>query len=562
MGISTKKQVWRLQELLYERAHSDAIHLACGASKTILKYAEDFEASLPESFQVVKKSKLYQEINNSDIILYGDFHTLRQSQKGLLRIMRDLVSNHKQIVLGLETFRATDQDHLDKYMNGELNEPEFLEKVLYDQNWGFPWSNYKLLLDFAQQNKIKVLGINSENAGSDTIQHRDEIAASVLIKEATDNPKAVLIALIGEYHLADTKLPQEIEKVGTRQKVLKIVTNIDHYFFELQKEGLTSSTQYLKLKDDLFCIMNSPPWIKWQSYTIWEESKEIFDEGSDNFNLSTIDSIAEYNESGYDIDYHFFSLCKDLLNFLGIELSDSEVGKFYIVENAGHPAVINNQIQSLRSKVEVIRSAIDGTYFDSESQTVYATSVSLNGMAESAGQFVYHLTSGFNERNGDEVEQFYRRVLKFAIGMLTSRVFNPRRKCSNIASAKSFVKSTKNKKMNSLGTHKRTVAQGVIKHHEWMLRNMVYESIRYPLRTVYKDDIATSYSISRYIGLVLGFDLYTYIVMNGAAHSIMKKLFLSEVPDKKMVWETVRYMYEITFLRQLDPKGSKMKKIS
>jgi uncharacterized iron-regulated protein len=41
---------------------------------------------------------------------------------------------------------------------GEIDEHEF-EKIFYD-NWGFSWENYRVIFDYARENRVPLIGLN------------------------------------------------------------------------------------------------------------------------------------------------------------------------------------------------------------------------------------------------------------------------------------------------------------------------------------------------------------------------------------------------------------------
>src|SRR5690606_9916573 len=78
------KQLRQLQKDLYDKAYAEAHTVVAGTSRAILAYSDQFEASLPVTFERSTLTHLIETLRKRDFLLYGDFHTLRQSQRGLL----------------------------------------------------------------------------------------------------------------------------------------------------------------------------------------------------------------------------------------------------------------------------------------------------------------------------------------------------------------------------------------------------------------------------------------------------------------------------------------------
>ena len=378
------EQLRKLQKNLYDKAYAEAHTIVAGStSRSILAYSAKFEKSLPQRFHRSSLHQIHEAIRQSKFIIYGDFHTLRQSQRGLLRLMRSYAERQKtrKFVIALEMFKAIDQDYLDAYIAGALDEQEFLKSVNYDAEWGFPWQNFKMILDFARQSKMPVIGINSDNGGRDGLGQRDQFAAKRLLEAAERYPNHRIFCMIGEYHLADAHLPLSLEKELKRRqfpnKTLRILNNIDRYYFGLQQKSPSAPTEYLRLKKNLYCIMNSPPWMKWHSFSIWEELRSsglpaIADQEPDidqDFDLHT--------EDAFDVDYQFLTFVKNLASFMQIPIDDSDIEAFHIHYSADADflreinAAIEDDVAEASRIIE--RASSDGMHFLSKSRTVLLT---------------------------------------------------------------------------------------------------------------------------------------------------------------------------------------------
>lgn len=192
MPSEAKAQLINLQQTLYQKAFKDAHALASGVSRSLLAYSQRFEKSLPNSFERTDLRELLKSIFASNIVLYGDFHTLRQSQRGLVRLLRavhDKPIKGRTFALALEAFRADDQRHIDAYLRGTLDEAQFLRKTDYHKNWGFPWANFKMLFDTAREYGMAVLAINSEQSGRGSLRKRDDYAARSSSSVVVSTPK-------------------------------------------------------------------------------------------------------------------------------------------------------------------------------------------------------------------------------------------------------------------------------------------------------------------------------------------------------------------------------------
>ena len=84
------------------------------------RYEAAYNASIPTSSAPVPLDTLFQTLVDKAIVLVGDFHTLHQSRRSFLRLLRRTASqNH--ILIGLEYVEARHQEFVDQYLADELS---------------------------------------------------------------------------------------------------------------------------------------------------------------------------------------------------------------------------------------------------------------------------------------------------------------------------------------------------------------------------------------------------------------------------------------------------------
>jgi uncharacterized iron-regulated protein len=557
MPKAAQLQLESLQRTLYKKAYAEAHALSAGINRRIVKYSGEFEASLPLDFQKSSLKELTDSFKHPSIVLYGDFHTLKQSQKGLVRILRSYLDRKPdaKIVIAMEAFKARDQRKVNQYLNGELSEDEFLNAINYQQEWGFPWWNFRLVTEFAREHNMPIVAINTDNAGKDILKKRDEFAAKILCDTIKKHPQAMVVCLIGEYHLADAHLPSALEKVMKERKtitpVTRIVTNIDHYYFKLHDGQRQKPTEYLKLKSNMFCVMNSPPWIKWQSYAIWQEMRALQQESMMFIGDEDDDDINDlYTEESLDIEHQIQGLAKHLAEFLGMKMKDSFRDHFDVYDRDEHSfakRLKDSGIYETKDTERILeRASLDGVYYSPDVNAVLLTDISMNNLSEVSSQYLYSCASKFRESADSEEEAFYRRVLKYASGMLGSKILNPRRKCPDIKSFEDFIKHQTRKRLIGHARTKREVAKSVVKHHEFLAKAVVNPQISYKNipKSIYKTDRESYYDVSRSIGYLLGQQLYQKTVTGKIQSDVIRLFFESSLKTKNAVWNYFLNTYQ------------------
>ena len=563
MTSQAQKQLSLLQRTLYEKAFEEAHSVMAGGSPRILEYAERFEDGLPTEFLRAGLKDVLESLRAPSIVMYGDFHTLKQSQKGLVRLIRSYIERFGKtnLVLALESFRASDQPVLDQYMDARISDQEFLSRTNYHRNWGFSWTHYKMVLDCAKEHGIPVVGINSRNGGKDYLAFRDQFAARKLVATAKKYEKSTILCMIGESHLADQHLPhyldEELQRCQVTRETARILTNVDKYYFKLQAMSPHLNTEYLKIKDNLFCIINTPPWMKWQSYALWEEMRSL--EGSYSLKLDdendADDDDMDYTEETFDLDYQFFTVVKNLANFLGVTVQESALSGFNIYcsnELDFDEAIEREGLEDPKALSSILeRISLDGVYFLTKTRTILLADFSMNNIAEAASRFLHSILCHAPETSENVSEAFTRRVLDFAVGMVGSKVLNPRRKCPDLAAFRSFAEHNRRRRLHGYAKTKREIAKAVVDYHGWIATCSFDEGTPAPKlpRSFTGLDSRSDYELSRAIGMMLGLKLYKKTIAGQLPSNSIKLLFENSPTNWTQLWEAFSRLYHSVLIK-------------
>ncbi|HPF52992.1 MAG TPA: ChaN family lipoprotein, partial [Draconibacterium sp.] len=101
----------------------------------------------------VKYEKMLKQIEDADIVLFGELHDNPISHWLELELTKDLfASKGENLVLGAEMFERDNQLILDEYMSGEISQRNFEDEARLWPNYK---TDYKPLVEFAKENKIR-----------------------------------------------------------------------------------------------------------------------------------------------------------------------------------------------------------------------------------------------------------------------------------------------------------------------------------------------------------------------------------------------------------------------
>ncbi len=98
--------------------------------------------------------------SNAKVFFVGEIHDQFAHHYNQLNFIKELHRKYGKIAIGMEMFQKPFQSVLDDYIAGDINEIEMLEKTEYFDRWRFDFKLYKPILDYAKENKIKIIALN------------------------------------------------------------------------------------------------------------------------------------------------------------------------------------------------------------------------------------------------------------------------------------------------------------------------------------------------------------------------------------------------------------------
>ena len=113
----------------------------------------------------VSFSDLSPFIDCSGILYVGETHANKASHQVQLKALKACYEKFQgTIAIGMEMFTRPYQPFLDHWIAGEIDEDKFLEDTQWDTEWGYDYTLYKDILDFAREKKIPVVALNAPRA--------------------------------------------------------------------------------------------------------------------------------------------------------------------------------------------------------------------------------------------------------------------------------------------------------------------------------------------------------------------------------------------------------------
>ncbi len=103
-------------------------------------------------------SSMLTDISKVNVIYVGESHDNRSHHEVQLDMIRSLHEKGHSLAIGLEMFTNRDQVYLDRWVEGKIDEKDFIEA--FYRNWGIGWGIYKNIFYYAKNKKIPLIGLN------------------------------------------------------------------------------------------------------------------------------------------------------------------------------------------------------------------------------------------------------------------------------------------------------------------------------------------------------------------------------------------------------------------
>ncbi|RZA17444.1 MAG: hypothetical protein EOP10_22755 [Proteobacteria bacterium] len=486
---------------LQESVLSGIKHFHGKANPAIASYAARFQKSLPKDFRHVTQRRLIDQAQNADVVLFGDFHTLAESQRAFFEVLRMTYEQNpsRPITVALEIFAAADQTNIDEYLSGRLPEEYFLKRIDYHNKWGFPWENYRPIVEFCARYKLPIVGINHQTDQKDRLAKRDVFAAQIIDSIHAAQSQALIFCLIGEYHLADEHLPSRLKD----KRVLRVVNNVDEYSLPFMDEPI-ASFEAVEIQPNFFCVLNTSPWLKWHSLALWEELHGLTE---DSFYGGESDGFASED---FDVEYQLLFILKTLNEFMGLGISASQLSfDIYLKPDRATFSYLRGKFSLSRQSLESAERKLnqDGYCYLPKSKAILLLDFSMNHLLEVAGFILMECISEGLKKSF----AFSDRVRYQMAGTVCGLLLNPRRSVFTVERVEIEWKATQRKRL--LGESRK-------QREAYKLVRGFYEDDFSCLDKVSKaleeKDKDCNYLVSRIFGETLGAQLFSFLIRSDA----------------------------------------------
>lgn len=402
-----------LQNKLFKNISSDLRSKLKEPSKSLQRYQREYERDFKQ-MRLSQYSQLVQNMNRADIVLIGDFHSLRQSQRLLLKLLRDPRVRPPTSV-GFEVLPPEQEASVNRLPSlskrARLN---LQESLAIETDFGSSFTNYEEVFETLSEKQIQIFGIKTK---STQLKSRDQFAAERISQ--FEGPTWILA---GEFHCSSTHLPLEIHKINKKLKICVVHQNVDRLHLQyLNKMTLARDLvleKHFSSHLKMFCVLHTPLWVKWQSYLQNHIEREnelhpIDPRDQIEWSLKELQQFFEDprypNQIGIEelLDFQVFSAEDE--SFAGSLKSLSQQQSHEVMRNLG------------LSKVAILESR----------HLIYLSESNLNSCAQAAGAYLFYRWTKAKLRPEDEYDFILREFYSFFL----SKILNHSRKATRFITA-------------------------------------------------------------------------------------------------------------------------------
>ncbi|MED5464287.1 MAG: ChaN family lipoprotein [Myxococcota bacterium] len=524
-----RQEIVTMHKAIFRRNQHQIDESTDGYSPAFRRYKRRYQKYVQTYQYRSRIETLEKAIHKAQIIYVGDYHTLPQSQRSFLRLLKR-TEKQRPLAIALEFVQGCHQAALDDFTSGLLSERAFLETIDHENHWVFEgWMAFKPIFDFARENNCALLAIDARGKGAagSTLLKRDQYSARKLANFHKHHPHHQIMTLVGEYHVAPPHLPKAVNDQLRAMDIdplkhLSIYQNCENIYWELEEKGHEQSTPLVKISPREYSIIIAPPIVCQQSFLNWldiDEELPLFGAPETNFRR-----YANLIASFFDLP-------------IGDALDEVEVAS---VVDLSFLARLQKRGDFTQQDVRQIKKQIlsSESYYIPKAKMVYLGNLSVNHASEEATHFLRHICSKSLEPK-HLVDAFYARAMEEAVGFLGSKIINHLRKCPHTPDLERI---RRNK--NASAFHKE-MARLILKHGRLLEGTKVRNSAE-----IYDCDAEMFNAVTHVIGYQLGERIYYSLVDGTLDKHEIRELFFDCFEDDGAAFTT--YLYFFTRTKDID----------
>lgn len=111
--------------------------------------------------ELLTPSGLAERLAEARIVFVGESHTSIDFHRAQLRLIQELDRAGREVLIGLEMYPYTEQEHLDRWHQGLLTEEGFVTLSHWYRSWGYHWHYYRDIFLYARDRGLPLFAVNA-----------------------------------------------------------------------------------------------------------------------------------------------------------------------------------------------------------------------------------------------------------------------------------------------------------------------------------------------------------------------------------------------------------------
>jgi hypothetical protein len=206
----------------------------------VREYFSTLQSMGSPNSEVSEWNQLRAEIQESEFVLMGDFHSIGHSQRNIVRVLEEMQFSERPTTLVIEWVNFIDRQYLMQFMRDEITEIEFKRSIRFDENWGFNWASHIQILSYCKREGIRVIAVDHRGIArpSISIEERDDLIVQRILFDRENRPNHQYLVVFGSAHIIGTQtnkhLYEKFQLSGNEPDLSIVVTSNNFYFSELE----------------------------------------------------------------------------------------------------------------------------------------------------------------------------------------------------------------------------------------------------------------------------------------------------------------------------------------
>ncbi|MDE0959253.1 MAG: ChaN family lipoprotein [Planctomycetota bacterium] len=523
--VPARERLMTLQRNLSDQTRREIDESIIDPSGALSRWRKVYEKATEGQLTPISIDHLAEQIVDFDVVHFGDYHTLRESQKGPLRVIEKWIQQGNKVVLATEAFHIDAQPLLDRWCLREIDDEQLLRESDWENRWGFPWRNYSVQMEFFREAGLPIVALNSEpEVVGNSFAARENIAAMRILEVLREFPDATLAVIFGDLHVAPEHLPRKISELAKRTgftvpRQTTVFQNLDRIYWQLAKTGLEQTVTAVRIGNDRYCMINTTPLVKHQSYLNWQLNEVELEESSGFRNLPSISSTIMSDQVWMMIE----TICGYL------ELSTAGLDGFTV--HTGRNLDLLDRLRDAHSlgaeQMELVNTQLsrEESCYLPDSQVIVLGNLSSRHAAEEAAHHINSVRCNETGTASDSLQHFYEIAIREAIGYIGTKIIDHKRTCLDVKELESLANELSGHSLDSLLTATLQTVRDSLRHIETEQTWLEGDGGNKTPNELPRRDQDIRIGTAHLIGYRLGEKIYNCLVTGKIKRSKVRELF-------------------------------------